>query len=90
MFNKQKSSSVVSPSILLSKVKCKVDEPKNIEPSETVYVKGDSTASSHYWLEEDKGVLSNIQEISGAQVVLPNNQKVGINSQGILPLSSLL
>ena len=90
MFNQSKPSSVVSPSILLSNSIRKANEPKAIEPSETVYAKGDSAASSHYWREEDKKVISNIQEISGPQVILPNKQTIGITSQGALPLSALL
>ena len=55
-----------------------------------VYAKGDSAASSHYWREEDKHVLSAVETIQGPAVMLPNKQKINVTSQGMLPFSDNL
>ena len=52
-----------------------------------MYAKGDSAASSHYWREEDKHVLSQVEDILGPAVLLPNKQTINVTSQGMLPFS---
>ena len=65
MFKQSKPSSIVSSTTLLANPISKLDEPIKTEPSEMIYAKGDSTTSLHYWREDNKEVLSNIEEISG-------------------------
>ena len=48
MFKQSKPSSVVSSTTLLDNSIHKFEEPIKIEPSEMVYAKEDSAASSHY------------------------------------------
>ena len=55
-----------------------------------VIAKGDSVASSHYWREKDVKVLSEIKDIIGPLVLLPNKDTIDVTSQGQLPLSPLL
>ena len=51
--------------------------------------KGDSAANNHYWQEEDKKVLNEIEANSGPLVLLPNNSIISATSQGQLPLSAI-
>ena len=52
--------------------------------------KGDSAASSHYYRDQDKAVLHDIQNCIEPSVLLPNNEFITSMSQGQLPLSSEL
>ena len=45
-------------------------------------------ASRHYRREEDKKVLDSIKKHFEPEVLLPNNNKIAITSQGLLPLST--
>ena len=49
--------------------------------------KGDSTATSHYWKDEDKHIFSDIQKCTGPPVTLPNAEHIYTTQQGNLPLS---
>ena len=106
MFNTSKPSSVVSHQIkdkILSRTITKSCAPlehihpnnkrKNttrMKPEQCVMAKGDSAASHHYWREEDKKVLDNIESYSGPSVLLPNNSTIAVTSKGQLALSSNL
>ena len=61
-----------------------------MQPEQCVMAKGDSAASHHYWREEDKKVLDNIESYSGPSVLLPNNSTIAVTSKGQLALSSTL
>ena len=52
--------------------------------------KGDSTATSHYWKDEDKHIFSDIQKCTGPPVTLPNAEHIYTTQQGNLPLSRKL
>ena len=52
--------------------------------------KGDSAASHHYWRIQDNNVLSDIIDIQGPNVVIPNNSTITVTKQGDLPLSTQL
>ena len=53
----------------------------------TIYVRGDSAASQHYWREEVINCLKNIIIKSGPSVLLPNAEAISSTSQGQLSLS---
>ena len=52
--------------------------------------KGDTGATSHYWTENDKGILENIKKDKGHSVQLPDSTMISSTEQGELPLSNLL
>ena len=52
--------------------------------------KGDTGASSHYYMTKNKDVLKDIQQIQGPPILLPNKQIISSNEQGVLSLSPLL
>ena len=60
----------------------------NPERDVTIIAKGDSAASNHYWREEDKKVLDNIEDFAGPKVVLPNNSTIGVTKIAQLPFST--
>ena len=55
-----------------------------------IIAKGDSAVSHHYWRNQDKEVLSDIRNISGPSVLLPNGEKISLTEEGIIPLSNKL
>ena len=55
-----------------------------------VLAKGDSVTSHHYWHEEDKYVLNEIQEFIGPSVLIPDGKKISATKKDILPLSTIL
>ena len=57
---------------------------------EVVLAKGDSAASRHYWREQGKLVLNEIQEFTGPSALIPNGEKTSATKKGILPLSTIL
>ena len=52
--------------------------------------KGDSTASDHYWREQEAHVLSDIQQSLGPPVLIPNDTTITSTKKGILLLSKHL
>jgi hypothetical protein len=52
--------------------------------------KGDTGASSHYFMTKNKNILQNIKQINGPPVLLPNQQIITSSEQGVLPISHLL
>ena len=64
-------------------------DQKNINLG-TIIAKGDSAASHHYWRQQDKEVLSNLKNISGPSVLLPNGDKISSTEEGLIPLSPKL
>jgi hypothetical protein len=59
--------------------------------SSTVFAKGDSGASKHYFKENDKHVLNNPStDNHGPTVLLPNDDSMTSTSSGLLPFQSSL
>ena len=56
----------------------------------TIIAKGDSGATSHYWREQDKKCLQNIEITPGPTVTLPNNTTITSTARGRLPLHDSL
>ena len=52
--------------------------------------KGDTGASHHYWMHDNKTVLSHIKNSTKISVRLPNSEVITSSQEGILPLSPLL
>ena len=52
--------------------------------------KGDTGATSHYWMEEHKNVLSKNKKFNGPPVQLPNNEIICATEKGELPLDPSL
>ena len=81
-------------SVVLPSFKNNHSNRKNINANshnikEVVLVKGDITASHHYWREQDKHVLNEIQEFTGPSVLIPNGEKISATKKSILPLSTI-
>ena len=70
-FNQSESRFVVSQNIETIETQEKIHNQPAIQ-DKIVYAKGDSVASSHYWCEEDKHILSHVKDILGPTVLLPN------------------
>ena len=62
----------------------------NLNKHNIVMAKDDSAATSHYWREEDKDFLTNVQDYKGPSVILPGADSLEPSNQGILPLSNKL
>ena len=53
----------------------------------SIIAKADSGATHHYWREQDKSVLTNMQDLkNGLHVRLPNDEQLAITSNGTLTL----
>ena len=62
-----------------------------LPPSDkNIMVKGDSASRHHYWRQEDRKVLKNIQDSSRPSVLLPSGNLISSTQLGVLPLSSQL
>ena len=79
MFQSSTPSSVVSQKTTIQ------EQTKHV-----IYAKCDSAASHHYWREEDKQILDNIEPHDGPSILLPDNSKISVTSQGQLPLAESL
>ena len=66
-----------------------VVSPKNTTLC-TIYDKGNSDASQHYWCEEDIKCLSKVTKTPGPSVLLTNVEYIQSISQVQLPLSTKL
>ena len=67
------------------------DNLNNISHDNTYCVaKGDTGATSHYWMEENKDILMNNSKINGPPVQLPNNEVIRATEKGELPLDPVL
>ena len=58
--------------------------------NEYVIAKGDSAASQHYWRNQDKRCLSNINPCTSSNVKLPNNEHISATKQGVINISNKL
>ena len=68
--------------------KIPADNPnKNLK---VVIAKGDSTASGHYWREEDSDCLQNVIDKKGPGVTLPDSSQINATQQDNVPLTSSL
>ena len=65
---------------------------KNVTTNHHNYciAKGDTGASSHYFMAKNKNILKDITQVKGPSVLLPNKEIISSNEQGLLPLSPLL
>ena len=48
--------------------------------------KGDTGATSHYWIDKHKSILQNTKKVNGPPVQLPNNEIIIATEKGELPL----
>ena len=60
------------------------------DSTDFIIAKADSGATSNYWQECDKNVLSDREKVDGPSVTLPNNSIIKSTEQGYIPLSPLL
>ena len=63
---------------------------QNIPTDNMIIAKGDSGATSHYWREQDKRCLQQIEHAPGPTVTLPNNTTITSTARGRLPLHNSL
>ena len=69
-------TSVVSPSLKNNHLFRKNINENSHHIREVVLAKGNSAASHHYWREQDKHVLNEIQEFIGPCVLIPIGKKI--------------
>ena len=60
------------------------------DSTDYIITKADSGATSNYWQECDKHVLSNQEQVDGLSVTLLNNSIIKLKERGIITLLPLL
>ena len=72
----------------------KAKQPDNIKNTInhtiTCVAKGDTGATSHYWMKQNSSILKNKQKVKGISVQLPDKSTIQSSETGELPLPSSL
>ena len=74
--------------MLINKLSSSVASTNKIKAK--VIAKADSAASDHYFRNEDRHFLGNVNSVTSRPIVLPNQTIITATSKGIIPISTEL